>query len=103
MFPIIYIGNNFRCQIKCEFFPFCKLVVVHCKHPKPVSSLRSADSSPKSQLIKNGEFMERVEATKQIKLGPCQNYRSIAGLGYQLTSVTPVKVDTAQLDRAADF
>ena len=47
--------------------------------------------------------MERVEATKQIKLGPCQNYRSIAGLGYQLTSVTPVKVDTAQLDRAADF
>ena len=80
-----------------------QLVVVVCKHLKPVTSTRSADCSPKSQLIKNGEFMERVEATKQIKFGSCQNYRSSSGLGYQLTSVTLDKLDTAQLDRAADF
>ena len=73
------------------------------KHLKPVISLGSADCSPKSQLIKNGEFIERVAATKYISYGSCQNYRSSAGLVHQMTLVTPVKVDTAQLDRAADF
>ena len=55
------------------------------KHPKPVSRTRSTDSSPKSQLIKNGKFMERVAAAKYIRYGPCQNYRSSAGSAYQMT------------------